>query len=206
MRFVLILSVILHVAQAEPRLRLPDQPVSIRTNPEPFVVDDYEGVIRWGPQRIRFTAPGGSITWQVWENETYIAIITSAMQLIAQKALGNRRCNNYFAAMPRGRTFDQIWQSAGRDRIHISFSPGSSGMWRAATYGTSLPFDWTITENTVVLGPASVASAMVHEASRTNGSGADVKTAYSAEVACGMQQFIINRPVMEKLGWRYTIE
>jgi hypothetical protein len=79
-------------------------------------------------------------------------------------------------------------------------------MWRAATYGTSLPFDWTITENTVLLGPASVASAMVHEASRTNGSGADVQTAYGAEVACGVRQFIINRPVMEKLGWRYTIE
>ena len=202
----LILSVLWNTALAEPWLHQTVQPVIARAIPESFRVEDYVGMLQWGPQRIRYMAPGGIITWQAWEDEQAIQIVRQGMALVAEKAVGNPRCNDYFAQMPRSKTFDQIWRGQGQEQIRISYSPGPSGMWRAATYGSSLPFDWTITETTVRLGPESVASALVHEASRTNGVGADFKTAYGAEVACGMRQFILNRTVIETLGWDYIFE
>lgn len=125
------------------------------------------------------------------------------MRLIEQRAVGNRRCNRFFRNnMPKGKSFDQIWQGKGLERIRVSFSPGPSGIWRAATYGESTPYEWTVTEIAVRMGVESVASAMVHEATRTNGIGAEGGIAYQAESICGMRHFMLTPQLIQQFGWR----
>ena len=190
-------------AQAEPQLKLMQQPVAGRITPEPISVEDYHGSLQAGYERLKFIAPGGELRWDAWTDSAYIETARAALSLINEQVVGNRECNDYFATMPEGKTFDQIWQATGAERVHVSFSPGPSGTWRAATYTYTAPYEWTITENTVRLGPVSVASAMVHEATRTNGVGAEWQLAYGAEAACGVRPFILNRAIMQQLGWRF---
>ena len=199
---LLLLAIPATQSQAEPMLKLHLQPVANRAIPEPISVEDYRGTLQWGYERLSFIAPGGEIRWDAWTDPSYIGIAQTAMRLVEQTAVGNRACNDFFARMPGGKTFAELWQATGPERIQISFSPGPSGTWRAATYAFTAPYEWTITEITVKLGPASVASAMVHEATRSNGVGADVKTAYGAERACGMRQYVLDKPLLQQLGWK----
>ena len=190
---------------AEPLLKVSAQPVSNRTIPLPFEVDDYKGTLHWGHEKITFTTPGGIIRWNAWTNTDYIAVAKHAMKIVENRAISNSRCNHFFAKkMPAGKTLTEIWHANGPERIQISFSPGPSGIWRAATYGVSAPYEWTITENAVKLGPENIASAMLHEATRTNGigGGKNQYIAYQAENICGMQQFILNMKFIKKLGWQ----
>ena len=190
-------------SHAEPMLKREIQPVTDRVTPSPIPVEDYHGSLQMGYERVKFIAPGGELRWDAWTDPAYIKIAQEAMTLVEQTAVGNRKCNDYFALMPEGKTFDELWHATGPRRIRISFSPGPSGTWRAATYPYTAPFEWTIAETTVKLGPASVASAMVHEATRSNGVGPQWRIAYGAEAACGVRSYILNRSVMQQLGWRY---
>ena len=189
---------------AEPVFKVTSQLVIARAIPPPFVVDDYQGVLKWGHEKITFSAPGGVIRWDAWDDPHYLSQAEKAVYIVQKRALNNSRCNHFFATkMPAGKTFAEIWRATGEKRIRISFSPGSSGVWRAATYGRSAPYEWTITETAVKLGPESIASAMVHEATRTNGigGGKDQYIAYQAERVCGMKQFIFNISIIKQLGW-----
>jgi hypothetical protein len=194
---------ILQTAGAEPMLKLLNQPVSGRITPEPMVIEDYHGKLQRGYETIHFVAPGGELRWDAWIDPDYIEVARQAMQMVGQKAVGNEACNRYFREnMPGGRSFDEIWQATGPQRIRISFSAGPSGAWRAATYPYKAPYEWTITENTVKFGPQSVASAMVHEATRTNGVGPEFRIAYGAATACGTREFMLTRTIMRRLGWQ----
>ena len=190
-------------SHAEPMLKRELQAVTGRTTPAPITVEDYHGSLQWGYERLKFIAPGGELRWDAWTDPVYIETAQAAMRLVEQAAVGNRKCNDYFALMPGGKTFDELWQATGSERIRVSFSPGPSGTWRAATYPYTAPYEWTITETTVKLGPASVASAMVHEATRTNGIGPQWRIAYGAEAACGVRSYTLDRSIMRQLGWRH---
>jgi len=138
-------------------------------------------------------------------NPDHIAVVQKAIRLIERRALSNSACNEYFSSqMPGGNSFAQIWNAVGANRIRISFSPGPAGVWRAATYGNTAPFDWTITETTVSLGPESVASALVHEATRTNGIGPEYAVAFRAERVCGMAHFLLTERTVRDLKWRIS--
>ena len=188
---------------AEPLLHLPGQKVSQRTTPAPFAVAEYHGVLQQGYQRLGFIAPGGELRWQAWTEPRYIDVARAAMALVERRALPSESCNRFFAErMPGGRTLSELWHATGSSRIRISFSPGPSGVWRAATYASSAPFEWTITETTVLLGPESVASAMVHEATRSNGVASEYGLAYDAERVCGMAHFLLTEPLIRRFGWR----
>lgn len=187
---------------AEPQLKMSKQPVNGRITPAPKVIEDYIGNLQRGFGNMTFIAPGGELRWDAWSEPNYIRAVRAAMQIVEQRALGNPLCNHFFREqMPRGLSFDQIWNAEGAQRIRISFSPGSSGTWRAATYPYSAPYEWTITETTVLLGTESIASALVHEATRTNGIGPEYAIATRAEKVCGMQQFALNLAVVRRLGW-----
>ena len=201
----IVIAIFSMTCTAEPTLKTSAQTVSNRAIPAPFDVDDYKGTLKWGQDKIRFVAPGGTIKWEAWQDKNHIETAKQAMEIITNRALSSARCNHFFASkMPRGKTFAEIWHATGPERIQISFSPGPSGVWRAATYGNSSPYEWTITENTVKLGPESIASAMLHEATRTNGigGGKDQYIAYQAEHVCGMRQFILNMTFIKTLGWK----
>ena len=190
-------------ATTEPLLKLVAQPVAGRITPESFEVADYQGTLQMGYDRFEYIAPGGTIRWEAWTDPAAIATVREAMQIVAEKALDNPRCDAYFADnMPGGKTFSQIWNAQGPERIQVSFSPGPSATWRAATYGNSAPYEWTITEATVLLGPESIASALVHEATRTNGIGPEFQIAYGAEAACGVRSYILTRGLIQQLGWK----
>lgn len=202
-----ILSVLFTVtsATAQPELHLPSKLISQRTFPASFKIDDYKGTIQRGTRQIQYFAPGGRVSWQPWTNLEHIAVVAKAIQIVERRAVKNKACNSYFAnQMPRGNSFAQIWNATGSDRIRISYSAGFSGIWRAATYGNSAPFDWTVTESTVKLGPESVASALVHEATRTNGVGSKYAIAFRAERVCGMVSFLVTEKVIRDLGWQIT--
>lgn len=189
--------------EAEPLFHLPNQPVSGRMSPAPFDVEAYHGTLNWGYDRVSFTAPGGVLRWNAWIDAEYLTIAKQALQVVEQRAVGNARCNRYFREqMPRAKSFDQIWHGKGPERIRISFSPGPAGIWRTATYGESAPYEWTITETTVRMGVESVASALVHEATRTNGIGAEARIAYQAESACGIRHFLLTPQLVSQFGWR----
>lgn len=190
-------------AHAEPMLKFGLQPVASRSTPAPLAVEDYHGSLQTGYEHLNFIAPGGELRWDAWTNPAYIETARAALAQVERIAVGNQHCNDYFTRMPGGKTFDEIWHATGPERIRISFSPGSSGTWRAATYAYTAPYEWTITESAVKLGPASVASAMVHEATRSNGVGSQWQLAYGAETVCGMRSFVLNRAIMQQLGWRY---
>lgn len=189
-------------AAAEPMLKLEVQPVAGRVTPPPLTIEHYHGSLRWGKQRLHFVAPGGELRWDAWTDPADIETVKAAMVLVEQHAVGNRRCNDYFALMPKGKTFDALWHATGPERIRVSFSPGPSGIWRSATYPYLAPLEWTVTEATVIFGPASVASALVHEAARSNGVGPQWRIAYGAEKACGVPSFELTMDVVRRLGWR----
>jgi hypothetical protein len=188
---------------AAPQLKTLEQPAAGRITPASRVIEDYTGSLQTGFGSVTFIAPGGELRWDAWTHPDHIQMILVAMQIVEQRALGNPLCNRYFRErMPGGRSFDQIWNAGGAQRIRISFSPGNSGTWRAATYPYSAPYEWTITETTVMLGAESIASAMVHEATRTNGIGPEYAVAARAEQICGMQQFMLSLPTIRRLGWK----
>lgn len=189
-------------AGAEPLFHLPNQPVLGRMSPAPFSVEDFHGTLNWGYDRVSYTAPGGMLRWNAWTEADYLATATQALQWVEQRAVGDERCNRFFQQMPRAMSFDEIWHGKGPERIRISFSPGPAGIWRAATYGDSAPYEWTITETTVRMGVESVASALVHEATRTNGIGAEARIAYQAESACGIRHFLLTPQLVSQFGWR----
>lgn len=203
-RAALVLGLLIAAAvNAEPQLQLPTQQPALRATPAPFTVPDYQGSLAQGYRMIYFIAPGGELRWNAWTDPSYIAIAREAMRLVEQRAIANPACNRFFAErMPGGKTFTQLWHADGPNRIRISFSPGPSGTWRAATYRDSAPFDWTISETAVRLGPESVASAMVHEATRSNGIGPEVAIAYGAERVCGMAHFLLTERLIRQLGWK----
>lgn len=193
----------LHVSHAGPVLRLTPQPAPEYPLPAPVPVKDFQGAIPTGYGRLHFIAPGGMVRWEIWDKPRYIATAQAALRLIEERALGNRQCNDYFALMPKGKTFDQIWNGAGMMQIHISFSPGPSGTWRAAAASYTSPFEWTITESTVRLGPASVASALLLEATRTNSIGPQWTISFGAEAFCGLPSPVLNRDKIHRMGWAY---
>ena len=197
----LLLGLTATTASAEPLFHLPNQPVVGRMSPPPFSVETYHGTLNWGYDRISYSAPGGVLRWNAWIEADYLAVAKQALEVVEQRAVGNERCNRYFQQMPRGKSFDQIWHGKGTERIRISFSPGASALWRAATYGNSAPYEWTITETTVRMGVESIASALVHEATRTNGIGAEAHIAYQAESACGMRHFLLTPKLVDQFGW-----
>ena len=134
-KIALLIFPLFQPGMAEPMLKLLNQPVTGRITPPPMTIDDYHGKIQRRYEIIRFIAPGGELRWNAWENPDYIALVRAAMQLVEERALNNEACNHYFSQrMSRGKTFSEIWNADGPERIRISFSPGSSGTWRAATY------------------------------------------------------------------------
>ena len=197
---------VFRAGHAAPFLRLTLQSVANRTLPPPIPVSDFQGAIPLGYGKLHFIAPGGVLRWDTWSNPHYIAAAQAALRLIEQRAVGNARCNNYFAGMAKGKTFDQIWNGTGPTRIHISFSPGPSGTWRAASSPYSAPFEWTITEPTVKLGPESIASAMLLEATRANSVGPQWQIAFGAEEACGVPAPVLSEGIVHRLGWAYWFE
>lgn len=190
------------LTSAEPMLHRDVNTVTERVTPKPFYVEDYKGKLTQRYGEIEFTAPGGMVRWDPWTSHRYIGVVISAMRIVEERALGNSYCNAFFReSMPKRRSLSEIWHATDAQQIRISFSPGPSALWRAATYGETSPYEWTITETTVLMGPESVASAMVHEATRTNGIGPETAVAYNAETACAMMSYVLNEPLVRKFKW-----
>lgn len=185
---------------AEPYLHLPLQAVTSRAAPLPVPIDPHRGSFKWGNEWVELIALGGELRWEPWTRPMFVAEVLNAMRLVENRAVGNEWCNRYFSQfMPNGRTLKEIWNATGAQRIRISFSPGPSGMWRAGTHA-SAPFDWTVTENAVRLGPESIASALVHEATRTNGVTHERHVAYGAARACHTSPYVLSEQMLESLG------
>lgn len=191
---------------AEPFLHSPVQQVSYRAAPPPFKVNQHRGRFQWGYGHIEFVAPGGELRWGPWIDARYIKKARAALALVHQRAVSSETCNRYFADnMPGGKTLREIWNAQGKYQIRISYSNGPSALWRAATYANA-SYEWTITESTVLLGAESIAAAMVHEATRTNGVTHQTRVAYGAANACGVQPFVLSKLIARRLGWSMRVK
>lgn len=90
-------------------------------------------------------------------------------------------CNGYFKRLPKGRSFDDVWDDAS---IWINYDPRFTGNFYGATSATDT--DITIYEDAFRRGYWWVAGTIVHELAHTNGASAATIAAETALKFCGL--------------------
>ncbi len=89
-------------------------------------------------------------------------ILNHAIHTITARITGSHTCNAAFRALPRGRSFADIW--ADRN-IWISYDPNP----QADRYGATLGNDVTITAFSLRIGFWTVAATLIHELAHVDG-------------------------------------
>lgn len=121
--------------------------------------------------------PDAVATFDPYTDEKKKKVIEDALFILRNNVKGMASCNECFAKLPNGRTFDDILAD---DTIYISYDP--SDKWCANASGN----DITVNEYTVSRGKWLVAATLVHEFAHVNGAPGNNHQAEATLPPCGM--------------------
>ncbi len=100
--------------------------------------------------------------WLPYTDDAMLSTLRRAIHVIDSRIKDYKPCNAAFKALPRGRSFAQVWNDP---TIWISYDPNQGGL----NYGATLGQDVTITRYALHMGLWTTAATLVHELAHTNG-------------------------------------
>ena len=92
----------------------------------------------------------------------YLSVLQAAMNVINSRIVGHAPCNTAFRALPRGRSFSDVWHD---NSVWINYDPDLVPGYFGARFGN----DITIAKHAFVMGHWTVVSTLVHELAHVNG-------------------------------------
>lgn len=127
------------------------------------------------------TGPGPNSGWQwlPYTDPAYLHTLSRAFRIIDSRIKGHRPCDEAFKALPRGRTFAQVWTDLN---IWISYDPKNDGQNYGAT-DTVGGNEITITRFALRMGHWTTAATLVHELAHTNGAPSGASHAAEATLS-----------------------
>ncbi len=124
--------------------------------------------------------PNSGFEWQAVADHHELHVIRQAIWIIDHRIKGFRPCNDAFAALPGGRTFDEVWADAS---VFISRDPSNA----QGNFGATLSNDITITRFSLRMGRWTVAATLVHELAHVNGAPGTDAQAEDTLLSCLMR-------------------
>lgn len=101
-------------------------------------------------------APNSGWQWLPFPSSSDLHAVNHAVHIINAKIKGSKTCAAAFKALPRGRTFADVWVDHS---IWVSYDPGT----QAGRYGATLGKEITISAYSLRVGYWTVAATLIHE-------------------------------------------
>jgi hypothetical protein len=116
--------------------------------------------------------------------EQYISEVQRGLTIIRDRIRGRERCDAIFSALPRGRTFQQLFDDV---TSFVNYDPSNrQGDWGWTIPGT-YPKDVVISQFTIRMGRWSIAGTIVHELAHLNGADGHSHAAEETLKYCDLQ-------------------
>lgn len=119
-------------------------------------------------------------TWGPYTDKKVRRTLDQALYILKHNIRGVKPCNKCFAALPGGRTFDDVFDDA---TVFVSFDPsGPNSGVTDAVGGREI----TISVSEFQGGRWTVAATLVHELAHVNGASATTADAEKSLKCCGL--------------------
>jgi len=117
--------------------------------------------------------------------ESYMATLRRALTIIQTRVRGHYRCDEIFAALPNGQSFQDLFDDPN---MWVNYDPSNAeGDW-GWTMPSSYPNDVVVSQFTLRMGRWATAGTIIHELAHLNGSPGGASHAAEETLRyCGLQ-------------------
>jgi hypothetical protein len=124
--------------------------------------------------------PRRGYQWLPFTDRQYLVEVQRAFNIINARIKGYAPCNAVFQALPRGRSFADLWNDPN---VWVSYDPDG----RPTKFGGTKGNEITLSQYACRMGHWTIVATLVHELAHVGGAGGRNRDAESTLKACLMQ-------------------